>query len=146
MDGSGGDVGDSSAGGRLTRRTALRLTALAAVAAPTLGQLAISPAVHAQAAGATTSDGNGSGGDLVDVSIAALQNMLAAHRTTSRDITHDYLKRIRKLDPDLHSVIESNPDAESIAALLDDERKAGHVRGPLHGIPILLKDNIDTAD
>ena len=146
MDSSGADARDSSAAGRLSRRTALRLTALAAVAAPTLGQLANSPAVQAQAAGATTSDGNGGSGDIVEVSIAELQNMMAAHRTTSRDITRNYLKRIRKLDPSLRSVIESNPDAESIAASLDDERQAGHVRGPLHGIPILLKDNIDTAD
>ena len=57
-----------------------------------------------------------------------------------------YLQSIQSLNPTLHAVIETNPDAVSIAANLDNERKAGHVRGPLHGIPLLVKDNIATLD
>lgn len=68
---------------------------------------------------------------------------------TSKSITELYLKRIREIDeegPALNSVIEVNPDAVAIAEGLDAERKQGKVRGPLHGIPILIKDNIDTGD
>lgn len=68
---------------------------------------------------------------------------------SSQGITQMYLDRIEAVDkngPRLQSVIEINPDALSIAAQLDEERKAGKVRGPLHGIPILIKDNIDTGD
>ena len=68
---------------------------------------------------------------------------------TSRELVDKYLARIDAIDrrgPKLNSVIEVNPDAERIARDLDRERRDGHVRGPLHGIPILLKDNVDTAD
>jgi amidase len=130
--------------GKVSRRTALRLTALAA-AAPTLSQLIAAPAAHAQAQTAGQ-DGGGNLGELVDVSIAQLQAAMTSRRTTSREITRDYLERIRRLDPKLHSVIETNPDALDIAEDLDEQRHNGHARGPLHGIPILLKDNIDTAD
>jgi amidase len=68
---------------------------------------------------------------------------------TSRSITEMYLKRIDEIDrngPAVNSVIELNPDALSIADAMDAERKSGKVRGPLHGIPVLIKDNIDTAD
>nr|GFC96081.1 hypothetical protein [Tanacetum cinerariifolium] len=67
----------------------------------------------------------------------------------SRDLCQLYLDRIAKIDragPKLNAIIELNPDALKIADGLDKERKAGKVRGPLHGIPILLKDNIDTGD
>jgi len=70
-------------------------------------------------------------------------------RDTSRSIVDKYLTRIAAIDrngPALHSVIELNPDAKGIADQLDAERKAGKVRGPLHGIPVLIKDNIATAD
>ena len=81
--------------------------------------------------------------------ITELQEAMRSGRHTSRTITEAYLARIQQVDkqgPSLNSVIELNPDAIAIAENLDDERKAGHVRGPLHGIPILIKDNIDTAD
>src|ERR1041385_2419579 len=87
--------------------------------------------------------------ELEEATIDDLQKWMASGRMTSRSITQLYLNRIAALDrkgPSLHHVIEVNPDALSIAAALDRERKAGRVRGPLHGIPILLKDNIDTAD
>jgi len=87
--------------------------------------------------------------ELEEATIEQLQSWMASGRMTSRSITQLYLNRIAALDhkgPSLHHVIEVNPDALSIAASLDGERKAGKVRGPLHGIPILLKDNVDTAD
>ncbi|HJP60335.1 MAG TPA: amidase family protein, partial [Gemmatimonadaceae bacterium] len=87
--------------------------------------------------------------ELEEATIDDLQKWMASGRMTSRSITQLYLNRIAALDrkgPSLHHVIEVNPDALSIAASLDSERKAGRVRGPLHGIPVLLKDNVDTAD
>ncbi|MET0649106.1 MAG: amidase family protein [Pyrinomonadaceae bacterium] len=70
-------------------------------------------------------------------------------RVSARRLTEMYLERIERIDrrgAALNSVIETNPDAYSIADALDRERKAGRVRGPLHGVPVLVKDNIDTAD
>jgi amidase len=84
-----------------------------------------------------------------ETTIADLQEALRSGRHTSRSITQAYLERIQEVDkqgPALNSVIELNPEALAIAENLDDERKAGRVRGPLHGIPVLIKDNIDTAD
>jgi len=81
--------------------------------------------------------------------IATLQHQMQAGQLTSRALTAAYLQRIAELDragPKLNAVIELNPDALAIADQLDAERQAGKVRGPLHGIPVLLKDNIDTAD
>jgi amidase len=86
---------------------------------------------------------------LEETTLADLQAGMAAGRMTAHSITQQYLDRIHALDrtgPTLRSVIEINPDALSIADALDRERKAGKVRGPLHGIPILVKDNIGTAD
>ena len=87
--------------------------------------------------------------ELEETTIGELQAAMAAGRMTARSITQLYLNRIAELDrkgPTLRHVIEVNPDALSIADSLDQERKAGRVRGALHGIPILLKDNIGTAD
>ncbi|HEV7502370.1 MAG TPA: amidase family protein, partial [Vicinamibacteria bacterium] len=84
-----------------------------------------------------------------EATVEDLQRRMAAGSLTSRQLTAAYLARIEARDrkgPSLHHVIETNPDALSIADILDQERKAGRVRGPLHGVPILLKDNIDTAD
>ena len=86
---------------------------------------------------------------LEEVTIAALQEGLASGQYTSRGLTELYLRRIAELDssgPLLRSVIEINPDAAAVAGALDEERKAKGPRGPLHGIPIVIKDNIDTAD
>jgi len=86
---------------------------------------------------------------LEETTLADLQAGMAAGRMTARSITQQYLDRIAELDrqgPTLRHVLETNPDALSLADSLDQERKAGKVRGPLHGVPILLKDNIDTAD
>lgn len=71
---------------------------------------------------------------------------MAAGQINARELVLGYLNRIQQLNPTLHAVIETNPNAVSIAAGLDNERSAGHVRGPLHGIPLLVKDNIATLD
>jgi len=87
--------------------------------------------------------------DLEEATIADLQRDMVSGKRSSESITKDYLERIASLDkhgPALHAVIETNPDAARIAEDLDRERKARGPRGPLHGIPILIKDNIDTAD
>ncbi|HZF72935.1 MAG TPA: amidase [Gemmatimonadaceae bacterium] len=87
--------------------------------------------------------------DLEEATIADLQSAMASGKRTARSITQLYLNRIAALDrkgPTLRHVIEVNPDALAVAESLDRERKGGRVRGPLHGIPMLLKDNLDTAD
>ena len=84
-----------------------------------------------------------------ELGLTELQAGLASGRWTSKALVAGYLARVRSLDqsgPRLRSVIELNPDALTIAAALDRERQERGPRGPLHGIPILLKDNIDTAD
>jgi amidase len=83
---------------------------------------------------------------IVEQSISGLQELMSSGQRTAAQITDAYLDRIAAVDPALRSVVEVNPDARSRASLLDDERSAGTARGPLHGIPILLKENIDTAD
>lgn len=82
----------------------------------------------------------------LDRTVPELQAMMASGQLTSRELTLGYLGRIAELNPLLHAVIETNPQAVSIAARLDNERRAGRVRGPLHGIPVIVKDNIATAD
>lgn len=87
--------------------------------------------------------------ELNEITVAALNRGIAEGRWTSRRVTELYLGRIAAIDqagPRLNSVLETNPDALSIADALDLERTAGRVRGPLHGVPVLVKDNIDTAD
>lgn len=84
--------------------------------------------------------------DLEEITIAELQDGLRSGRWTSRALTEAYLARIDAIDkhgPAINSVIEPNPDALDIASRLDKEKTR---RGPLHGIPVLIKDNIDTAD
>ncbi|MSR02936.1 MAG: amidase [Gemmatimonadetes bacterium] len=82
-------------------------------------------------------------------SVAELQAGMQSGAYTAREVTEMYLARIESIDrrgPAVNSVIEVNPEAIGIAESLDQERRAGRVRGPLHGITILIKDNIDTAD
>jgi len=84
-----------------------------------------------------------------EMTIFTLQDKMNSGEMTARDLCEAYLERIDQLDqngPTVKAVIELNPDALAIAAVLDEERKAGKTRGPLHGIPLLLKDNIDTHD
>lgn len=84
--------------------------------------------------------------DLEEATISGLQAAMASGQTTAKKIAQGYLARIAKIDKSINSMIELNPDALAIAARCDAERKAGKVRGPLHGIPVVIKDNIDTAD
>src|SRR5258708_7451941 len=84
-----------------------------------------------------------------EVTAAQLQAWMASGRYTARQVAELYLRRIDEIDrsgPALRAVIEVNPDALTIADALDAERRAQGPRGPLHGIPVLIKDNVDTAD
>lgn len=87
--------------------------------------------------------------ELDEMGVADLQTAMTSGRFTAHALTEKYLARIDAVDkhgPAVNSVIEVNPDALAIAKELDKERKQKHLRGPLHGIPVLIKDNIDTAD
>ena len=87
--------------------------------------------------------------ELEEMTIAELQAGMQAGKWSAHELTRKYLERIADVDkrgPAINAVIELNPDAESIAATLDRERKDGRVRGAMHGIPVLIKDNIDTHD
>ena len=84
--------------------------------------------------------------EFVEATIPELQAAMASGQLSSKDLVKGYLDRIQSLNSLLHSVIETNPNAVSIAQHLDNERRKGMVRGPLHGIPILVKDNIATDD
>ncbi len=87
--------------------------------------------------------------ELHELTIADLQARMAKGTDTARSLSEKYLARIKDLNeagPMLRAVIETNPDALTIADALDKERQAGKVRGPLHGIPVLIKDNIDSGD
>ena len=87
--------------------------------------------------------------ELEESTITELQDGLKAGKYSSRSLVEKYLERINEVDkkgPGLNSIIEMNPEAEAIASSLDRERKEKGARGPLHGIPLLIKDNIDTAD
>jgi amidase len=87
--------------------------------------------------------------DWEELTVRDAQAAMTSGRVSARRLTEMYLERIERIDrrgPSLNSVIETNPDALAIADALDRERKAGRVRSPLHGVPVLIKDNIDTAD
>jgi amidase len=84
--------------------------------------------------------------ELVEMTIAEMQAKMKTGELTSRRLTEMYLERIKAIDTKTRSVLELNPDALAIADGLDKERKRGKIRGQMHGIPVLIKDNIDTAD
>jgi amidase len=117
----------------LTRRDLLRTSSRVAAGIALAGWLPLPPARA----------------DEPELSITDLQMAMASGQLTARAIVQSYLDRIQAMNlvgPMLRAVIEVNPDALTIADLLDAERQAKGPRGPLHGIPILLKDNIGTAD
>jgi amidase len=128
---------------RLTRRSLIRYGALggaAAAARPLAAREAAAPAAPAPAVSAF---------ELDEATIADLQKRMASGADSARTLVERYSARIEALDrrgPELRAVLELDPDAPAIADRLDAERRAGKVRGPLHGIPILLKDNVGTAD
>src|SRR5256886_1238758 len=129
----------------MSRRAFLRAGAAATAAAASAG-LAGLPAA-AQAGSESFADPGP--GDLIEVTIAELQARLSSGHLTSRELVRKYLARIQAIDqngPRVNSVLQVNPDAEEIAQSLDEERRKKGARGPLHGIPILIKDNIDTHD
>ncbi|HXG85838.1 MAG TPA: amidase family protein, partial [Pyrinomonadaceae bacterium] len=84
--------------------------------------------------------------ELNEITVGELQAGMKSGRFSAKMLVEKYLERIKEIDPKLHSVIEINPDAIKIAEQMDKERKRGKVRSMMHGIPVLIKDNIDTAD
>lgn len=89
------------------------------------------------------------GEEVAERSVSDLAQAMSRGQLTARALTQAYLRRVDAIDRQgatLNSIIELNPDALAIAEQLDSERAAGKVRGPMHGIPVLIKDNIDTAD
>jgi amidase len=84
--------------------------------------------------------------ELLEITVSELQTKMRSGEISAKKLVEKYLERIKEVDPKLNSVIETNPDALRIAEDLDRERKNNQLRGALHGIPVLIKDNIDTAD
>ena len=129
----------------MNRRSFLQLSAAAGAGASLDATIGIRDAM-AQTAAQTAADAPS---EFSEATIAQLQAAMAARRLSAVELTRFYLNRIQAIDergPGLNSVIELNPDALSIASNLDAMRRKGQVLGPLHGIPIILKDNIDTGD
>lgn len=132
----------------MKRRDFLRKSALAGCVLPSV--------LLSRCQNLSTNDGSSElvnkqvdGFELNEVSIEALQQKMEKGESTSRALVEMYLRRIRDIDQKgikLNSVIEVNPDALEIAEKLDQERRSGLVRSPLHGIPFMVKDNIDTGD
>src|SRR2546427_94203 len=130
-----------NAPGDLSRRNFLRLGALGGAAASLTGLVTATSARAAESAP----------DDLNEATIFQLQAAMSSGRLTARELAEFYLERIEEFDQDkngprVNSILEINPDALAIAGARDAERRARGPRGPLHGIPVLLKDNIDTAD
>ncbi len=84
---------------------------------------------------------------LEELTLDAIHQSFSAGQATSESLTQAYLERIRSLDgKTINAIIQLNPEAPAVAAALDRERKAKGPRSPLHGVPVLIKDNIDTSD
>src|SRR3989440_1782523 len=128
------------------RRARWCLIVLVSVGLAAAGAPAASAAPPGQSADAAASGVRLLGIDLERATVLDLQRAMDRHRLGSVQLTAFYLLRIRALNPRLHAVIETNPDALSEAAASDRRRQATGARGPLDGIPVLLKDNVDTAD
>jgi amidase len=133
--------------GRVSRRSFLKASGTAGAAGALAGAGTVAGAAGAMAA--PGHDHDVPSFPFEEATIAELQAAMRSGRLSSRRLTQAYLRRIRRIDLSgiqLNSVIEVNPDALEIAAELDHERRRGHLRGPLHGIPILVKDNFATRD
>ena len=136
---------DSEADGSLSRRSFIGAGASAALAVKTGGAFAAPNAEFTSSSAQTQAPAFA----LDEVTIDELQKRMRDGTETAHSLAQQYLARIDAIDqrgPAINSVIELNPDALAIAAALDAERKGGKLRGPLHGVPVLIKDNIDTAD
>jgi amidase len=135
--------------GPVSRRMLLRLTALAATAAPALLGILQSATAHAQAnTGPGTGGGSASGFDVVDATIARMGTAMDAGHVSAAELVQEYQRRIEAIDrtgPFLNSVLEQSHSALDAARSLDAERRRRGPRGPLHGIPILVKDNVEAA-
>jgi amidase len=143
------DENEKKPSDEVSRRTFLRLGALAGAGAPLAGILGASAASAAGAQEGGPLPVSDAAVALEEATIAQLQGAMTRGGLTSLGLVNMYLERIAAIDqngPCVNSVLEVNPDARRIARQLDRERKAGHLRGPLHGIPVMLKGNIDTAD
>jgi len=133
----------------MARRSIGRRTFLSATLAAGGSLLAGRASAAPTAAPAPPRKGGSAAFPIEEATVADLSAAMAAGRLTARRLAEAYLARIDALDrkgPALRAVIEANPDALAIADGLDRERKDGKLRGPLHGIPVLVKDNLDTAD
>ncbi len=84
--------------------------------------------------------------DIEEMTVMEMQTAMKNAEITSKQLVEIYLERIKKIDPKLNSIIEINPDALMIAEQMDKERRSGKIRSQMHGIPVVIKDNIDTAD
>lgn len=133
----------------MNRRNFIKNSSLAAFSLPVLLTNSCSTSEDNKETGSTGTENPEEPIILEEITIDELQRGMSAGEFNSRAITEMYLKRIERIDssgPTLNSIIELNPDALAIADSMDQERKAGKLRGPMHGIPVLIKDNIDTAD
>lgn len=96
--------------------------------------------------GKVSAQAGGDSFELEEMTVSELQSAMRSGKMSAKEIAQKYLERIGTVDSRINSIIETNPDALKIAEDLDRERKAGKIRGILHGIPVVIKDNIDTAD
>jgi amidase len=141
-----GSSSDDAGSSKLSRRAFVGVGIAGALAAAT--GVSASPIAEVADAGPMRHE-NPPSFELDEATITQLQGWMASGRYTSHSLCEMYLKRISEIDragPALRSVLQLNPDALEIASALDAERKSGHVRGPMHGIPVLIKDNIGTHD
>ncbi|MEC5158107.1 amidase [Chryseobacterium sp. MP_3.2] len=133
----------------MKRSDFLKNTALAAIGIPTLFATTSFTQNKTDSKLENTAEESDNNFELDEMTVSELQDKMEKGTYTSAQITQLYLNRIEAIDkngPKLNSMIEINPDALNIAKVMDQERKQGKIRGPLHGIPVVIKDNIDTAD
>ncbi len=129
----------------MKRRSFLQIITAAGLSLVGRGVAAAAPGSKGKAPG----DSQAARFELNELTISAMQAGMASGRFSAAGLTRKYLERIAFIDqhgPSLHAVLELNPDALDLARELDRERKARRVRGPLHGVPVLIKDNIATHD